>query len=312
MSYRFLRLLVATSLALVVLGGAPAATATDARAVAVARAPIRAIFYYPWFPQTWHATDKFHPSAGRYSSSRRAVVDKHMADLAFAGEQAVIASWWGRGNQHEQTRFPMLMRSAAAHGLRVTPYYEKEGTSDTPLATIRADLAYLKTYERANPAGFLHVNGKPVVFVYNAAPSTSSCATVRKWKQATNGFSDWYVNLKLFNGFARCAVQPSSWHQYGPASAAQAHLPYSYNVSPGFYKYSEPSPRLARNPARFRRNLAAQVASHARWQLVTSFNEWGEGTAVESAREWSTADGRGAYLDAMHAAYGGRAARPAR
>jgi hypothetical protein len=42
------------------------------------------------------------------------------------------------------------------------------------------------------------------------------------------------------------------------------------------------------------------VASRARFQLVTTFNEWGEGTAVESARQWQTASGYGAYLDALH------------
>jgi hypothetical protein len=42
------------------------------------------------------------------------------------------------------------------------------------------------------------------------------------------------------------------------------------------------------------------VASGAPWQLVTTFNEWGEGTSVESAVEWDTASGYGAYLDALH------------
>jgi hypothetical protein len=42
------------------------------------------------------------------------------------------------------------------------------------------------------------------------------------------------------------------------------------------------------------------VASHEPWQLVTTFNEWGEGTAVESATEWASPSGYGAYLDALH------------
>ena len=50
------------------------------------------------------------------------------------------------------------------------------------------------------------------------------------------------------------------------------------------------------------------IRSRARWQLVTTFNEWPEGTAVESAREWATPSGKGAYLDALHARFrrGGR------
>ena len=42
------------------------------------------------------------------------------------------------------------------------------------------------------------------------------------------------------------------------------------------------------------------VASNEPWQLVTTFNEWGEGTIVESAQEWATASGYGQYLDALH------------
>jgi len=41
-------------------------------------------------------------------------------------------------------------------------------------------------------------------------------------------------------------------------------------------------------------------ASGAPFQLVTTFNEWGEGTAVESATEWASASGYGAYLDVLH------------
>ena len=42
------------------------------------------------------------------------------------------------------------------------------------------------------------------------------------------------------------------------------------------------------------------VASREQWQLVTTFNEWGEGTAVEGATEWQSSSGYGAYLDALH------------
>ena len=35
-------------------------------------------------------------------------------------------------------------------------------------------------------------------------------------------------------------------------------------------------------------------------QLITTFNEWGEGTAVESAQEWASASGYGSYIDALH------------
>lgn len=43
------------------------------------------------------------------------------------------------------------------------------------------------------------------------------------------------------------------------------------------------------------------VASGAPFQLITTFNEWGEGTSIESASEWASASGFGTYLDILHA-----------
>jgi hypothetical protein len=42
------------------------------------------------------------------------------------------------------------------------------------------------------------------------------------------------------------------------------------------------------------------VASGAPWQLITTWNEWGEGTAVEDAAEWSGPGTYGAYVEALH------------
>ena len=52
--------------------------------------------------------------------------------------------------------------------------------------------------------------------------------------------------------------------------------------------------------ARWRADVTDMVASNAEWQLVLTFNEWREGTSVESAREWETPSGYGAYLDTLH------------
>src|SRR5205823_5375155 len=61
----------------------------------------------------------------------------------------------------------------------------------------------------------------------------------------------------------------------------------------------------ARDTTRFAQNVSDMVASNAPWQLVTSFNEWGEGTAVESATQWASSSGYGSYLDILHQNGGG-------
>jgi hypothetical protein len=105
--------------------------------------------------------------------------------------------------------------------------------------------------------------------------------------------------LKVFSGYAACADQPDAWHQYGPSTAADSQAGHSYTISPGFWQVGE-APRLVRDLSRWQQNVQAMAASGAPLQLITTFNEWGEGTAVESAQEWATASGYGAYLDALH------------
>jgi len=259
--------------------------------------PIRAMFYYPWFPQTWHSNDHYAPSLGNYSSDNPAITAAHVSAMKYAGMQAMIASWWGQGQQNEAVRFPILYGAAAAQNFGVMPYYEPEGQGDVPIAQIQSDLAYLRAYADSHPGAAVRIGGKLAIFVYNAG--STGCGEVTKWKTATNGFADFYINMKVFSGFATCADQPSSWHQYGPASAQASHLPYSFNISPGFWHHNEASPRLVRDPARWAANVSNLKASGAQWQLVTSFNEWGEATSVEPSPSWQSNSGWGYYLDEL-------------
>ena len=270
---------------------------TDARPSSLTF-PVRAAFYYPWFPETWTVRGRhvlYNPALGYYDSSDRAVVRAHIRQLQYGRFKAAIASWWGRGTHFESTRLPLLLDTTASLGS--TPkwaiYYEREGSSDPSVAELESDLAYLARYTRH--ASYARVAGKPLIFVYNA--NDSSCEVASRWKQAA---ARWYVVLKVFPGYAGCASQPDSWHQYAPANAESNHAPHSFSISPGFWAANEASPRLRRDVTRWRQSVRAMIASGARWQLVTTFNEWGEGTAVESAREWASGSGRGAYLDALH------------
>jgi hypothetical protein len=262
--------------------------------------PIRAAFYYPWFPEAWTQRSifpytRYDPSLGFYSSTDVAVIRKHIRSMQYGGIEAGISSWWGRGTK-EDVRFPLLLRETNNIGsrLRWAPYYEQESLGNPSAAAIEADLSHIKSRYASDPA-YLLVNGKPVIFVY--ADGADGCAMADRWKQgnATQGF---YIVLKVFAGYTTCPSQPSGWHQYSPASAANRQTGHSYSISPGFWQ-ADATERLARDLARWEGNVRDMVSSNERWQLVTTFNEWGEGTAVESAQEWATPSGRGAYLDAL-------------
>ena len=204
-----------------------------------------------------------------------------------AGIQAGIASWWGQGSATDG-RIPLLLANAG-DTFKWTLYYEPEGTGDPTVAQIQADLDYILANYASSPA-FLRVNGKPVIFVY--ASGTDSCSMADRWVQANAG--RFYVVLKVFSGFRTCASQPDSWHQYGPAVAESHQVGYSFTISPGFWRIDEASPRLARDPQTWDQNVRDMVASGEPWQLISTWNEYGEGTGVEATTQFGST-----YLDIL-------------
>jgi hypothetical protein len=261
-------------------------------------APIRAAFFYDWFPEAWRQAGlypftHYSPSRGFYDSGNRAVIASQIDAMRYAHLDAAIVSWWGRGSRSD-ARLPKLL-AAAPPDFHWAVYYEQEGLTDPSSSAIRRDLLYLRTRAASSP-GYLRIHGRFVVFVY-AQPS-DGCAMARRWKAANTVGA--YVVLKVFPGYRGCPAQPDGWHQYSPAQAEDNQGPYSFSISPGFFKASEGTSRLPRDPATWTRAAKAMVASRARFQLVTTFNEWGEGTAIESARQWQSASGYGSYLDTLH------------
>ena len=67
------------------------------------RLPLRAAFYYPWYPEIWDGADGaqytvYHPALGKYDSSDPAVIGQHIADMQYGHIDAGIVSWWGQGS----------------------------------------------------------------------------------------------------------------------------------------------------------------------------------------------------------------------
>ncbi len=272
---------------------------------------IRAAFYYPWFPAAWNQQGMspfthYHPTLGLYDGAATTVIAQHMKWLADAGVNAAIASWWGPGSNTD-LKIPTILSTLHSIGspVRLSLYYEV-GNGLPAASTVASDLGYIYSHYASDPS-FLRVNGKPVLFVYNGGTG-ASCTAASTLRAASAG--RFYLDLKVFSGYKTCSDQPDSWHQYGPASAESWQKGYSFTISPGFYKANETTPRLARDPARWEQNVKDMIASGERWQLIATFNEWGEGTSVEPATEWSSTSGLGTYLDTVKRVLGVTAAPP--
>lgn len=264
--------------------------------------PIRGAFFYGWYPEGWNQRGIspftwYHPSLGYYDSSDPAVIRQQIAAMRYGNVDVGLYSWWtpNTGNQTDE-RFALHLRLARETPFRWAIVYEPEGYGDPTVDQLRADLAYFRDTFASKPA-YQKINGRFVVFAYGDAGD--SCATADRWKQANVVGA--YVVLKAIGpAYGSCANQPDAWYEYSASESEWQIPPHSFMIAPGLNARHYTFPRFERNLGRWRENIRHMVDSHAPWQLVLTFNEWPEGTAVESAQEWPTPSGFGAYLDALH------------
>ncbi len=279
--------------------------------------PLRGIFYYAWYPNTWSPNGyhvQYHPTIGYYTSTDLSTINHHITELEYAKIDVAIASWWGLDNSNRIPRDTAIYRAMKETDRRTENgeidlkwaiYYELEAFYDEPMDTVKADLEYLMERYVKQFKCYAHVDGKPVIFVYTSGSVDNTEEFMKKWADAVDG--KWNYVLKVFGGYRDMNYQPSSWHQYGPSTRVHKMTDssgklVSVNISPGF-KHADPNKDtfLERADRTLWTNVVKDmVASKADWQLVTSYNEWGEGTAIESAAEWHTHTGFGMYQDVLH------------
>jgi hypothetical protein len=261
--------------------------------------PIRGAFYYPWFPNSWNQNGlnpftHYAPTLGYYTQDDPAVIQQQVAAMKYGKIQLGIASWWGQGH-YTDSRIPLLLQAGEKDSFKWSLYIESEGIGNPSVNSIQSDLQYIRDHY-ANSPSFLKISGRFVIFVY--ADQNDGCEMSDRWKQANTEGA--YLVLKVFSGYRTCASQPDAWHQYAPDTSQRDVGKTSFIISPGFWKADEKDPRLPRDPYIWNQAIQAMVASHAQFQLITTFNEWGEGTSVESGSEWQSPSGYGLYLDALH------------
>jgi hypothetical protein len=264
---------------------------------ALAHAGTVAAFYYPWYGtptadggwQHWNQNghrppvdvySRFYPASGPYSSSDPAVVSQQMAEIAMAGIDEIVVSWWGRGSQEDQ-RLALVLSAARKHRLIVAMHLEPyPGRSP---ATVAGDLAYAASL------------GIRDVYVYHPLDLASSdWAALRASAPAS---------LRLFAGTERVGfaaagrfngIYTYDFVTYGGGKFArlcrEAHvrgLLCAPSVGPGYdgRRAGEPPvgrPRL--NGATYDRLWSAALAASPDMVTITSFNEWGEGSQIEPAQ----------------------------
>ena len=262
-----------------------------------AQAGTVAIFYYPWYgtPSRDGAWDhwnqgghtppsdlysSYYPADGAYSSSDPSVLDLQMAEIASAGVDEVVISWWGRGSV-EDKRLPLVLAAVRRHRLQAAIHLEPY-PGRTP-ASVAQDLTYLAA------------RGIRDVYVYHPLDFTAGdWAAVRL--QAPAGMR-LFAGTQLvgfaaaghFDGFYTYDFLDFGAGEFARlcAEARAVHLLCAPSVGPGYNGVRAGEAAVQggsrRNGATYDALWTAALAAQPDIVTITSFNEWGEGTQIEPA-----------------------------
>jgi hypothetical protein len=298
------------ALRLIAILVAALAFASTARA-----APRISIFYYPWYGNpakdgAWEhwfmlggtpadVASSFYPVRGLYSSSNPAIVRAQMREIASAGVQEIVSSWWGWGSA-EDVRLPLIVKEANAAGLSVAVHLEPyQGRS---IETVEADIDHLRTL------------GITRIYVYRPfdipaadwADLRAREPDVQLYAQTTlagkaagakfDGIYTYDVLLWGGDSFSRLCGQA---HRVGLLC-----LP---SVGPG-YDATRATADLRVKPRRdgatYDTMWRYAFRSSADGVSITSYNEWHEGTQIEPARAHLGGSAASASFQSYDGAYG--------
>jgi hypothetical protein len=273
------------------------------------------IFYYPW----WGAPHKdgkylhwnkgghlpphdlastFYPSRGAYSSRDWKVLSRQMSEIAGAGVDEVISSWWGLGSP-EADRLPTVMRAAWKHGLDVAAHLEPYEKWQRTRAIVEEDLEHLRKlgvgrvyvyypFDGLIPdAEWLAISAQfPSIELYAQSSDASRAAEA--------GFDGVYTyDVYAVRGGAFAGLC---------ARAARAGIACAPSVGPGYNASratSDHRVRSRRAGATYDGMWRAAIAADPDRVTITSYNEWHEGTQIEPARR------RGPTIYGEYASYEG-------
>jgi hypothetical protein len=263
-------------------------------------------------PQRHEISESTHyPAQGAYDSHDPEIIDWHVDQAQKHGITGFIATWWGQGTLDDRA-FELLIERVQNKNFQVSVYWETApGRGQAQIDRAVDDLLYvLRRY--GSQEAFLDVDGKPVIFVYgrvmNQVPLRSWPEIIRRTRQQyrndflliADGYHDSYARvfdgIHTYNicGWVRdktpTELRDLSAHHFAhAANLARQHGKIScLTVIPGYddTKIRTPGLRASRLDGKTYRVLW-QEAIHADpdWVLITSWNEWHEGSEIEPSWE---------------------------
>lgn len=251
-----------------------------------------------------------YPAKGAYDSHDPAIIDWHIDLAKQHGVTGFIATWWGQ-RTFDDRAFEKLVQRANEKDFHVTIYWETApGQGQAQIDRAADDLLYVLRRYAGEPS-FLKVDGRPVVFVYGRVmqemPLSSWPAVIQRVRESYGDFlliADGYdaAYARLFDGVHTYNIcswvegkTPEQLRELSRKSFADAvglarrHQKIScLTVIPGYddTKIRKPGINAQRLGGQTYQVLWEEaLAADPDWVLITSWNEWHEGSEIEPSRE---------------------------
>ncbi len=268
-------------------------------------------FYYAWFDlTTWQRPLSDQPLTPYHSADAQTIA-QHIGWARQAGIDALVQAWYGpdRANNQTEDNFRLLLDQSLQQGLHAAASVDMGSPAflQTPESLVVA-LTALRD-QHAQHAGYLRVGGRPVVFFWKQELFSVSAWEVIRSQVDPNHTMIWVAEgarpeyLEVFDGLYLYSVawtsDPASvlvrwggevrkWEAANDAArywVATAMPGYDDHVTGRADAFARP-----RNDGAFYRACwSGGNQSQADWVVITSFNEWLEGTHIEPSVNYGDA-----------------------
>jgi hypothetical protein len=264
--------------------------------------PIRVAMFLVEYPYAFRYGTSLHPLFGLYDSRDAGVIARQAGELLYGNFDAALVQWWNNGTPSDEA-FALLLQQTAGKNIRWGLSFAGESPG-SPLTLKEAGLLMSDvTHKYGSSPNLFRIDGKAVIYVH-AAVNSDPCDVAARYvagnRQYNDGQTFLILRAKTGKPVTDCALQPDAWMLDDFAKAVQTTAQV-VNLTPGAVSADGGSPYLARSLPRFTSSLALAPDAGIALQVISSYNDWPEGSSIEPAAEYASDSGFGTYLDALHA-----------